>query len=237
MQVVRVAVPSTQAAWVERARQRTIKHLREEVAAALVAVRLSGEAECPPPVDGELAAFHELEQAVVSGRALHPRPANDSEVEQGTEARRVGIGSLPEPTSEERRAWLVMLGSLARWLESGVQVSAGAGKALGSRATSSAGRVALRWRVSRANCAAWRGLEAQARRWLPSGMSWLRFLCLSIWGAWRHLLGTSVHTTDIGGHVRQYKVHPFRARHIKQLGDYSLLGKVSQQEFHTLNGF
>jgi HNH endonuclease len=23
-------------------------------------------------------------------------------------------------------------------------------------------------------------------------MSWLRFLCLSIWGAWRHLLGTDV---------------------------------------------
>jgi hypothetical protein len=38
----------------------------------------------------------------------------------------------------------------------------------------------------------WRGLEAQARRWLPSGMSWLKFLCLSIWSAWRHLLGTKV---------------------------------------------
>jgi hypothetical protein len=46
--------------------------------------------------------------------------------------------------------------------------------------------------VSRANHAWWRGLEAQARRWLPSGTSWLRFLCLSIWNAWRHLLGTSV---------------------------------------------
>jgi hypothetical protein len=85
-----------------------------------------------------------------------------------------------------------MLGSLARWLEGGVQVSAGAGKAMGARGTSSAGRVTLRWRVSRASYAAWRGLEAQARGWLPSGMSWLRFLCLSLWSAWRHLLGTSV---------------------------------------------
>jgi hypothetical protein len=50
----------------------------------------------------------------------------------------------------------------------------------------------LRLRVSRANYAWWRGLEAQARRWLPSGMSWLKFLCLSIWSAWRHLLGTKV---------------------------------------------
>jgi hypothetical protein len=61
VQVVRVAVPSTQAAWVERALQRTIKHLQEEVAAALVAIRWLGEAGCPPPVDGEMATFHELE--------------------------------------------------------------------------------------------------------------------------------------------------------------------------------
>jgi hypothetical protein len=226
-QVVRVAVPSTQAAWVERARRRTLKHLREEVAAALVAVRLSGEAECPPPVDGEMVAFHELEQAVVSGRAFQPRPANDSEVAHETEARGVNVTGLTEPTSgerracqprpandskvaheteargvgvtglakpasRERRAWLVMLGSLARWLESGVQVTAGGCTAIGARGIPSAGRVALRWRVSRANYAAWRGLEAQARRWLPNGMSWLRFLCLSLWSAWRHLLGTSV---------------------------------------------
>jgi hypothetical protein len=90
VQVVRVAVPSTQAAWVERARQRTIKHLREEVAAALVAVRVSGEAECPPPVDGELAAFHELEQAVVSGRVFHPQPANDDGVAGGGGAHGTG---------------------------------------------------------------------------------------------------------------------------------------------------
>jgi hypothetical protein len=32
---------------------------------------------------------------------------------------------VAEPSSEERRAWLVMLGSLARWLEEGVQTSAG----------------------------------------------------------------------------------------------------------------
>jgi hypothetical protein len=38
----------------------------------------------------------------------------------------------------------------------------------------------------------WRGLGAQARRWLPRRMSWLRFLCLSSWQAWRHLLGADV---------------------------------------------
>ena len=77
IQIVRVATSNTEAAWVERAQKRTIKHLREEVVAALTAVRLSGEAECPPPLDAEMIAFHALEQAVVSGRACERRPAND----------------------------------------------------------------------------------------------------------------------------------------------------------------
>ena len=50
----------------------------------------------------------------------------------------------------------------------------------------------MRLRMSREAYVWWRGLEAQARRWLPAGMSWLRFLCLSVWNAWRHLLGTDV---------------------------------------------
>ena len=130
VQVVRVAVPSTQAAWVERARQRTLKHLREEVAAALVAVRLSGEAELPAAGgwrDGRVsrAGAGRREWTGVSTAPANDS-ANDSEVAHDTEARGVGVTGLTEPTSEERRAWLVMLGSLARWLESGVQVSAGA---------------------------------------------------------------------------------------------------------------
>jgi len=185
-QIVRVATASTEVAWVERARQRTIKLLREEVAAALIAVRLSGEAECLPPVDSEMVAFHALEQGVVSGRVFEQRPANDGRVNSDVDMH------LVEPASEQRRAWLVMLGSLARWLEGGLQMSAGQGRAVAANRGSRAGRVTLRLRVSRSTYAWWRGLEAQARRWLPCGMSWLRFLCLSLWEAWRHLLGADV---------------------------------------------
>jgi len=188
-QIVRVATPSTEAAWVERAQQRTIKHLREEVGAGLVAARSSGQADCPPPLDTEMAAFHELEQAVVSGRVCQPRPANDASF------RRAGPVRPAEPESESRRAWWVMLGHLAEWLEGGLQTSAARPQSSASKGASSVaskGRIQLRWRVSRANHAWWRGLEAQAQRWLPSGMSWLRFLCLSLWEAWRHLLGASV---------------------------------------------
>lgn len=178
-QVVRVATPRTEAAWVERARRRTVKHLREEVAAARVAVRVSGEADCPPPVDAELDAFHELERAVVSGRAgLGKKPDHGGP----------GAARPAEPASAERRAWFEMLGSLAQWLESGLQMSAGGSPA----SRSSAGRVALRLRMSRATYAWWRGLEDRARRWLPGGMSWVRVLCLSTWQAWKHLFGVDV---------------------------------------------
>jgi hypothetical protein len=187
LQVVRVATAGTETAWVERARQRTIKHLREEVTAALTAVRVSGNADCPPPADAELADFQALEQAVVSGRVYEHPPAKDVEVTGGVDTR-----GMAEPASEERRAWFVMLASLARWLESGFQLSAAGSNAAGSSPGSSVGRIALRLRMSPGTYAWWRGLEVQARCWLPMGMSWLRFLCLSMWHAWRHLLGADV---------------------------------------------
>lgn len=214
LQVVRVATGRTQAAWVERARRRTVKHLREEVVAALVAIRCSGEVDCVPPADEEIDAFLELERAVVSGRACsaEARVANDTggraKVTRPAEVR------LAEPASEERRAWWLMLSRLAGWLERGVQLSAGwpfeglgslqvsggtevVGERPGATGVGRAGRVALRLRMSRSTYVWWRALEAQARRWLPPDMSWLRFLCLSMWQAWRHLLGSSAAYSEI----------------------------------------
>lgn len=214
VQVVRIATARTEAAWVERARRRTIKHLREEVGAALVAVRCSGELDCPPPEHVELVAFHELEQAVVSGRAVRgaSRAGSMTPKPCGQTMRSPDGRRLTEPTSEERRAWFVMLRSLATWLESGLQMSAApssvpvpaaapARRVAGADARSigggagrgaTAGRVALRLRMSRHTFTWWRQLERQAQRWLPAGMSWLRFLCLSLWQAWQHLLGAEV---------------------------------------------
>jgi hypothetical protein len=177
LQLVRIATPRTERAWVERARQRTVKHLREEVAAALVAVRLSGEADCPPPEEAELDAYAELERAVLSGSLCQ-----SSTRDPAPPLRRY----IVQPESPERRAWQRMLGSLAAFLGSGgIQMSA----VRAPRGLASAGRVQLRLTVSRANFRWWRALEAQAWRWLPRGMSWLRFACLCVWHAWRHLLG------------------------------------------------
>jgi HNH endonuclease len=195
LQLVRIATPETEAAWVERARRRTIKHLREEVAAALTAVRLSGESDCLPPEATDMAAFEALEQTVVSGRFAQPRSPSDAPDPTASPSTRLRHPPEPEsePESDGRRHWRAMLGSLASWLDGALQMSAAAAPdAPAARPCSSAGRVTLRLRMSREAYRWWRSLEAQARRWLPRRVSWLRFLCLSVWHAWRHLLGTDV---------------------------------------------
>jgi hypothetical protein len=173
LQLVRVATSNTDRAWAHHAQRRTIKHLREEVDAALVARRISGESDCPPPSITEIEAFHDLERAASSGRI---GPASLSRVAANDGA----------PASPARGAWHAMLASLTAWLSGGVQTSAVQGK---HRA---AGRITLRLRVSRATRACWRSLEGQARRWLPRGISFLRFCCLALWKAWRHLLEPNV---------------------------------------------
>ena len=206
VQLVRIATAETEAAWLERALRRTIKHLREEVAAALVAVRVSGERTCWPPAEPELSAFQELERRVVSGEfggTLRGADGNVAALSTPGEAS-LEADSF-QPDSGQRRAWWVTLSSLWAWLNGGCQASAGlqsserlrAGLAGASseaapRQARSAGRVTLRWRVPRSTYTWWRGLEAQARRWLPRGVSWLRFLCVSLWRAWRHMLGSDV---------------------------------------------
>jgi len=197
LQLGRIATPQTELAWLERARQRTVKHLREEVSAALVAVRLCGDADCPPPLDDELDRFQGLERAVLSGHVWggttnRPQPgcAPNPALEASADSSRP---SSRRPSS--RWPWREMLSSLTAWLERGalshaVQMSADReARALSKR---SAGRVAVRWRVSLGLRTWWHSLEACARRRLPRGMSWVKFLCLAFWQAWSHLVGLNV---------------------------------------------
>lgn len=226
LQVARIATPTTEAAWVHQARRRTLKHLREEVAAALVAVRVSGEVDCPPPSNAELEAFHDLERAVVGGRIWeslrrggggvgHERPprdgeevppegsaavageqplkdeVSDRESPKHNESRRSGIApGFSTPNDPLSQAWPTALQSLASWLEGGLQTSA-AQRRYGSpvvRHCKHQGRSQLRLWVSRETYDAWHALEMRARGWLPRGMTWIRFLCLSLWGAWGHVV-------------------------------------------------
>jgi hypothetical protein len=61
-----------------------------------------------------------------------------------------------------------------------------------SKRTRSVGRVWFRWRVSHELRRWWHSLEARARRFLPGGMSWVRYLCLVLWRAWCHMVGVDV---------------------------------------------
>lgn len=77
--ITRVATAKTVAAWVERARQRTLKHLREEVAfVERVLARVPAHAGWPPNPETMQASLA-LEGEVSSGRALlgPPDPALD----------------------------------------------------------------------------------------------------------------------------------------------------------------
>jgi hypothetical protein len=70
--VARVATRATVAAWVTRATERTLRHLREEIDAAELLARWSDSAEVLPPSDADLRRVEELERAVVTGQMSAP---------------------------------------------------------------------------------------------------------------------------------------------------------------------
>ncbi len=65
--VGRVATAETVEAWIERAKARTLKHLREEVAAVELRQRLGEAGPFPPPEDNVLEEVANLERAALSG--------------------------------------------------------------------------------------------------------------------------------------------------------------------------
>ncbi len=99
--VSRVAGPTTAAAWVERASQRTVKHLREEIAAVELFARAEGrrvQGTEPPDAD-TLRAAHEVERhaiAVVTGQMSVTELAEADEVDAGQMS---GTEQLPVATT------------------------------------------------------------------------------------------------------------------------------------------
>ena len=135
-QLCRIATRITEAAWLERARRRTSKHLHEEVSAALVVVRLSGDRDCPPPLDPEIDAFQDLERAALGGEA---RAVALADVQLAA----TGEGHAE---SRSRRPWRSTLQSLAAWLASSVAGGwlRGAGRVRMSAASPASSEVASR---------------------------------------------------------------------------------------------
>jgi hypothetical protein len=70
--VASVATRATVRAWVERARERTVRHLREEIDAAELLARWSESPTVVPPSEAGVRRVEELERAVVTGQISAP---------------------------------------------------------------------------------------------------------------------------------------------------------------------
>jgi hypothetical protein len=68
--VGRWATKELVSAWIDRARRRTIKYLREEVGAVMAAVTMDPRVSRSPPKEDDMAAVAELEREVQSGELL-----------------------------------------------------------------------------------------------------------------------------------------------------------------------
>ena len=73
--VAEVATPATVEAWVTRATERTLCHLRAEIDAAELLARWSETRTVLPPSDAEMRRVEDLERAVVTGQMSAPPPS------------------------------------------------------------------------------------------------------------------------------------------------------------------
>jgi hypothetical protein len=66
--LARVMTPETESAWVDRAKERTFKHLREEIDLVELAARINDDrSPSLPPDRDEIRAFEAMESAILSG--------------------------------------------------------------------------------------------------------------------------------------------------------------------------
>jgi hypothetical protein len=70
--VASVATRATVRAWVERARERTVRHLREEIDASELLARWSERPAVVPPSEAGVRRVEQLERAVVTGQISAP---------------------------------------------------------------------------------------------------------------------------------------------------------------------
>src|SRR5690606_28650142 len=102
--LTRVATEKTAAAWVERARQRTLKHLREEVTfVERVLCKVPGHEGRPPSAE-VMAASLALQGALASGRAIF----GPAELAQDPRMAVIRVyeeqGNAPAPPIQDRKS-------------------------------------------------------------------------------------------------------------------------------------
>jgi hypothetical protein len=83
VQLAKVVTEKTERLWVERAKRRTAKHLREEVELCEMVVRRTGRRGCLPPSEEQMQRYFELERAVTSGQGLVDASVTEQERRAG----------------------------------------------------------------------------------------------------------------------------------------------------------
>ncbi|MBW2524703.1 MAG: HNH endonuclease [Deltaproteobacteria bacterium] len=190
MLVGRVATKRTVKAWLERAQERTIKHLGEEVATAEVLGRTSGKGAPPPPDAETQAAMMALESHVLSGAIF-----------RGERARREGQISVT-PEREGAVADSMEGQNSVTASSDGTEAAPGRGRipheedCREPRPRLGAGKVTLRWRVTADVARAWHALAKLHRRSHLSG-TLVELLCAATWEVWKHALGSEVAYADL----------------------------------------
>ena len=164
--VARVAAPRTVEAWLTRASQRTVKHLREEVEIAELLARLSQDDGYLVPPDAEAVAdYHAWETDTLSAgpmlRAAQMSGGREGEADTNDDADDDASqmsGGPARPRSDDE-----------------------------PRLRRGGGKVTFRFTLEEDLYWLWRQLEADWRRLNRPG-SFLRFLCDAMWETWTPML-------------------------------------------------
>jgi hypothetical protein len=178
--VSRIATATTVDAWVERAQQRTVKLLREEVDAAELAIRFGAARDQLPPSDEAIENLAEARLATSRGLAgLDPMGQISA-----------AHPSVPLTFAQKARTLLSQMSAVPGRRRHRVprhEACTGAERTFG--------RVALRFVVSEDTRDLWHAFEecfAKVRVFLPGEPSLMRFLCSTFHVVWGHVIDPKV---------------------------------------------
>jgi hypothetical protein len=165
--VARVANPKTDAAWAERAAERTLVHLREEVAAAGQMSRIQCRPTVEPPSEKDIAEHRALKLRIVTGAYFR-------EVLQASQVSPASQTSAPEELAREGA-----LATMRRYFEEQRRLP---------RDLRARGRATIRLRVTKGLRRTFRWLERLYTKHRPGPLSFLQYLCSAVLGSWSHEL-------------------------------------------------
>ena len=169
--VARVAAARTVEAWLDRATQRTVKHLREEVEMAETLTQISGDTQWMVPPDDETIAYYKAWEAdTLSAGPMLRASQMSGGPEDAAEDDTSQMSGGPEDAAEDDTS----------------QMSGGPFKPRSDdepRLRRGGGKVAYRFDLEEDLYWMWRQCEADWKKLNRPG-SFLRFLCDAMWDTW-----------------------------------------------------